>query len=594
WDKLVAATEDIAYNRLDEAETKDLAVQGAFRGVYIDLLTRYPLLYVYWQKYAVLEYKLSGTDGSIRVLSQAVDAFPHSLDLWVEYLAALVENKAEETFIREMFRKAVQFNGRNFLSHPLWDKYIEFEHTRNPASDNPYLLEIYLQLVRIPLYQYAQYYQSFHEINKNFSISQLFGETELATLLAKHGKTAELTVEERSALIDDHFLGVFTTTQQSVSERWPFEAEIKTPFFSLEALSDTELTNWQQYLDFEIQSASPPAQVVALFERALVPAASYLKLWMKYIKWHIEHTSGETEKIRNVYLRACNVFVPLDDFPIRLNYAAFLEMSLDDNALSACHLLYQKLIKLSPQNDILVRYLHFITRNYPAQAYLFMSKAVAAFFQEEPELKKTKKDKLLPELLPWFDSFTAIVTLKISKTAVRKARTDVRKLFEKYYTHDTLKSSPQFWLYFFDFELKCKHVSNLSQIVFFAKNETMLPKIVIDDMLTEYRAFLLKHDPGNREIIFLNADSVNSLFVNKSLRAGSAFSPPSLGVLSDAKKEDELNLMVLKQNGHPGITIDQKPTVTNKLPWEEFASGVRELPTFRNVEKASLPIQYPV
>lgn len=54
--------------------------------------------------------------------------------------------------------------GLDFLSHPFWDKYLEFEE-RQERPDNVFqLLE---RLIHIPLHQYARYFERYGQITIN-------------------------------------------------------------------------------------------------------------------------------------------------------------------------------------------------------------------------------------------------------------------------------------------------------------------------------------------------------------------------------------------------------------------------------------------
>lgn len=51
----------------------------------------------------------------------------------------------------------------------------------------------------------------------------------------------------------------------------------------MKPLEKTQLNNWREYLDFEIENGSLE-RVVVLFERCLVACALYEDLWIKVIR----------------------------------------------------------------------------------------------------------------------------------------------------------------------------------------------------------------------------------------------------------------------------------------------------------------------
>ena len=56
--------------------------------------------------------------------------------------------------------------------------------------------------------------------------------------------------------------------------------QIKRPYFHVKALEKTQLNNWKEYLDFEMENGTPE-RVVVLFERCLIACALYEDFWTK-------------------------------------------------------------------------------------------------------------------------------------------------------------------------------------------------------------------------------------------------------------------------------------------------------------------------
>lgn len=48
----------------------------------------------------------------------------------------------------------------------------------------------------------------------------------------------------------------------------------------MKALEKTQLNNWKEYLEFEIENGTPE-RVVVLFERCLIACALYEEFWTK-------------------------------------------------------------------------------------------------------------------------------------------------------------------------------------------------------------------------------------------------------------------------------------------------------------------------
>lgn len=76
----------------------------------------------------------------------------------------------------------------------------------------------------------------------------------------------------------DFFL--FDTVKQTFICLYFFFLKIKRPYFHVKALEKTQLNNWKEYLDFEIENGTPE-RVVVLFERCLIACALYEEFWTK-------------------------------------------------------------------------------------------------------------------------------------------------------------------------------------------------------------------------------------------------------------------------------------------------------------------------
>lgn len=136
----------------------------------------------------------------------------------------------------------------------------------------------------------------------------------------------ELEVErDIRAKADAFYYEVFTRTQSETTKRWTYEAEIKRPYFHVTELENHQLINWRKYLDFEEEDGDY-ARIVALYERCLVTCAFYDEFWFRYARW-MSAQPGKAEEVRNIYLRATTLFVPISRPGIRLQFAYFEEMS---------------------------------------------------------------------------------------------------------------------------------------------------------------------------------------------------------------------------------------------------------------------------
>lgn len=342
WEDLVESAEALEGGLCKASSERALQL---FRFSYDSFLKRFPFAHGYWIKYAELEFRLGFTDNSELVYLQAVSAVPMSVELWTAYCALKLLTSPNPDAVRITFERATEQVGSHYLSHPLWDKYIEFEERE---QDEFRLFKLYDRIIRIPLHQYAKYFAKFmemcpsvpveilvepvyleqfraeFEIDKSERIEPQQDQPEQGTLAAR-GPTAEETQAEedtdlRVRIANYHFQ-IYVNTQTQVAARWQYESNIKRPFFHVVYLAEEELVNWRRYLHFEEVEGNTD-RVIALYERAIIPTAQYEEIWLRYTRWLV--ASNMIEQARIVFQRGCYL-VPIGRTDLRLSYARFEE-----------------------------------------------------------------------------------------------------------------------------------------------------------------------------------------------------------------------------------------------------------------------------
>ncbi|XP_024860139.2 pre-mRNA-processing factor 39 isoform X2 [Kryptolebias marmoratus] len=314
---------------------------------------RYPYCYGYWKKYADLEKKHGNIQVAEEVYRRGLQAIPLSVDLWLHYLTFIKENSdlsdpETEGRIRASYEHAVLAAGTDFRSDRLWEAYINWETEQQKLAN---VTTIYDRVLSIPTQLYSQHLQRFkdhvqsnhpkyflseeeflqlrHEFSKS-SLSAMVGEDGEPSVaqeelppgtedLADPAKRVTEIENMRHKVIEVR-QEVFNHNEHEVSKRWAFEEGIKRPYFHVKALEKTQLNNWKEYLDFEIENGTPE-RVVVLFERCLIACALYEEFWIKYAKY-LEGFS--TDGVRHVYKKACTVHLPKKP-SIHLMWAAFEE-----------------------------------------------------------------------------------------------------------------------------------------------------------------------------------------------------------------------------------------------------------------------------
>ncbi|KAJ5997241.1 hypothetical protein N7499_006451 [Penicillium canescens] len=329
WEKLARAAEALEGGINRNSNPQAITTM---RAVYDRFLAKFPLLFGYWKKYADLEFSINGTEAAEMVYERGIASISSSVDLWTNFCSFKAETSHDADVIRELFERGASSVGLDFLAHPFWDKYIEFEE-RIEAQEK--IFGILARIIHIPMHQYARYFERYRQLAQTRPLAELApaeilsrfrAELEAASSDVPPGAKADAEIERDLRLrVDSYHLEVFTNTQTETTKRWTFESEIKRPYFHVTELDEGQLTNWNNYLDFEeIEGAFDRIQF--LYERALVTCAHYDEFWLRYARW-MAAQSGKEEEVRIIYQRAACLYVPIANPTVRLHYAYFEEMS---------------------------------------------------------------------------------------------------------------------------------------------------------------------------------------------------------------------------------------------------------------------------
>ncbi|KAI6779084.1 Pre-mRNA-processing factor-like protein [Emericellopsis cladophorae] len=327
WDNFINAVTALEGGLNRNSSPQALAT---FRDAYDRLLAKFPLFFGYWKKYADAEFNIAGPESAEMVYERGVAAIISSVDLWTEYCSFKMETTHDPQLVRELFERGAACVGLDFLAHPFWDKYIEYEE-RQEARDRVFALHV--RIIAIPMHQYARYYERFRGLSHQQPLTSLAApetlarfrsecEAEVAALGLPPKPELELERDVRTR-IDSMYYETFTRTQSEVSKRWTFESGVKRPYFHVTELEHPALQTWRDYLDFE-EAEGDAARIVCLYERCLTTCALYDEFWFRYARW-MHAQKGKAEEVRHIYMRASTLFVPISRPGIRLMWAYFEE-----------------------------------------------------------------------------------------------------------------------------------------------------------------------------------------------------------------------------------------------------------------------------
>ncbi|KAF2429908.1 pre-mRNA-processing factor 39 [Tothia fuscella] len=322
WDALVRAAEGLEGGLNRNASPNAIA---AFREIYDRFLAKFPLFFVYWKRYADLEFHIAGTEAAEMVYERGVASIGNSVDLWSNYVTFKMDTCHDIDIIRELFERGAAYVGLDWQSQPFWNKYLEFED-RSEAPHKTFA--ILSRLLSTPIHAHREYFDRFRHAAQYRPLAELAPvetvEAFRAELMAENPNRSEQEIErDIRARIDAGHLNTFTLTQAECQKRAPFEDQIKRPYFHTSAVDPDELVNWRKYLDFE-ETEGNYERIVFLYERCVVICALYEEFWLRFARW-MSGQHDKVQEVRSIFERASCVWVPITKTKVRLQYALFEE-----------------------------------------------------------------------------------------------------------------------------------------------------------------------------------------------------------------------------------------------------------------------------
>ncbi|RPA85608.1 TPR-like protein [Ascobolus immersus RN42] len=559
WENLIKCVETLENGGLNRNSSP--AAIEKYRDAYDRMLRKFPLLFGYWKKYADLEFSIAGTEAAEMVYERGVSSITNSVDLWTNYCAFKVETSHEPDNIRELFERGATCVGLDFLSHPFWDKYIEFEE-RMEAYDK--IFAILDRVVHIPMHQYARYFERFRQLASTRPLEELLPIDTLnqfrQEVLAESPNTVqagqqqikmergELEIEREIRLrIDSFHLEIFARTQTETTKRWTYEAEIKRPYFHVTELDEAQLVNWRKYLDFE-EVEGDFARIQFLYERCLVTCAFYDEFWYRYARW-MSAQPNKTEEIRQIYMRACTVFVPIGRPGIRLHYAFWEETQ---NRMDIANDVMESILLALPGHiETIIAWANMQRRVGGLDAAIAVYRAQI----ESSECDIYAKGALTAEWarLLW------------------KVKGDVdaaRQVFQK--NHHWYLDSRYFWINYLMFELEqptsseTEHTNyvRIKQVVDDIRKKSHLPPLVVKDLVHMYMVYLQERGGKDAAKEFMELDrEVNGPF---------SIQTSNKQKLAEDGKEATTDRRLMMENGHPGVEVDESAIRRGENPYTKY------------------------
>ena len=405
--------------------------------------------------------------------------------------------------------------GLDFLAHPFWDKYLEFEE-RSEAVEN--IFTILGRIIHIPMHQYARYFERYRHLAQTRPLQDLASpevltrlRSEVETLPSAYGQPqseAEIDRELRTRL-DSHHLEIFNRTQTETTKRWTFESEIKRPYFHVTDLDEGQLVNWRKYLDFE-ETQGDYARTAFLYERCLVTCANVEEFWLRYSRWMYAQ-KGKEEEVRNIFARASCFYVPIARPAIRLHYAFFEEMLGRVDVAKEIHLAI--LVNMPNHIETIVSLANLSRRHGGLDAAIEVYKAQI----DSPTCEISTKAALVAE---W-----ARLLWKIKGSSE-----EARQVFQKN-SHWYLDSRP-FWMNYLQFEieqptsteLEPTNYERIKGVVDDIRSKSNLPPQTVRDLVHYYMIYLLERGSKDAAKEYMTLDQeINGPY---SVQAIAKLGPP--------------------------------------------------------------------
>ncbi|KAF9604850.1 hypothetical protein IFM89_010525 [Coptis chinensis] len=275
-------------------------------------------------KYAEHEHRLTSVDKVVEVFERAVEGVTYSVDMWLHYCVFAISTYGDQDTVRRLFERGLAFVGTDYLSYPLWDKYIEYEYSHQEWSQ---LATIYTRILENPNQQLDRYFGSFKELAGSRPLSELRTAEEAAAVTsaslevtsqgtegevchdgAEHSHSAGAGLTEAEEL--EKYVAIreemYKKSKEFDSKIIGFETAIRRPYFHVRPLNGSELENWHNYLDF-IERVDDFNKVVKLYERCLIACANYSEFWIRYVL--CMEASGSMDSANDALARATQTFV---------------------------------------------------------------------------------------------------------------------------------------------------------------------------------------------------------------------------------------------------------------------------------------------
>lgn len=278
------------------------------RSVFNSFLPLYPYCYVYWKKYADIEFNAGNIERACQILEKGVMSIPLSVDLWMAYINMyhqyMIDNDEDIMNVRLIGQRALKAAGSQFIADVLWECVIQLEMTH---GDPESVLKVYRQLMSVPTRAHTKHWSAVLQLVHGYHPKRVVSTGEYLDKQKEYciemnvpfKEEPEMSKSEKfratnsdstmvNAIRDkiiQELTRVHESTERKIKKISKLEDKIKRPYFHVIPLEKRQIRAWWEYLELETSDSTDPRQIVLLYERCLVPCAQYEEFWVSYTRY---------------------------------------------------------------------------------------------------------------------------------------------------------------------------------------------------------------------------------------------------------------------------------------------------------------------
>lgn len=396
---------------------------------------------------------------------------------------------------------------------------------------------ILTRVIAIPMHQYARYFETYRNMAQSRPLTSIVPtsvltkyqmELEAEGAGYKAGRSQMEVERDLRARVDTYHMTIFQATQVETTKRWPYESEIKRPYFHVTDLDEAQLVNWRKYLDFE-EGEGDYTRIQFLYERCLVTCAQHDEFWLRYARW-MSAQPNKQEDVRNIYQRASCTFVPIAVPAVRLQYAYFEEMQGRIDIAKAIH--EAILFQLPSHIETIISWANICRRQDGLEAAVAVYKAQL----DNPMCESSAKAAVIAE---W-----AKLLFRI-----RGSAEEARKVFKQ--NQQQFLDSATFWTSFLRFEIDLPatsetekvHHEQIKKVSDDILLKTKLSTLVVQELISTYMNYLLERGGKDaaKEYMDLDREINGPSAVQKILNRRTPEQVPTKGLVNGQVKRGRKN-----------------------------------------------------